>query len=39
LLPALAVLTTLGGITVLQRGWTALVRIPAVAGARTSRRG
>lgn len=32
LLPALAVLTTLGGITVLQRGWTALVRVPAADG-------
>jgi len=39
LLPALAVLTALGGITVLQRGWTALVRILAVAGPRPSRRG
>jgi CDP-diacylglycerol--glycerol-3-phosphate 3-phosphatidyltransferase len=29
LLPALAVLTALGGATVLQRGWTALVRVPA----------
>jgi hypothetical protein len=28
LLPALAVLTALGGLTVLQRGWTALVRLP-----------
>lgn len=27
LLPALAVLTLLGGLTVLQRGWTALVRV------------
>jgi CDP-diacylglycerol--glycerol-3-phosphate 3-phosphatidyltransferase len=39
LLPALAVLTTLGGITVLQRGWTALARIPTVARLRPSRRG
>lgn len=37
LLPALAVLTTLGGITVLQRGWTALVRIPATTKLRPSR--
>ena len=37
LLPALAVLTTLGGITVLQRGWTALVRIPATTRLRPSR--
>jgi CDP-diacylglycerol--glycerol-3-phosphate 3-phosphatidyltransferase len=29
LLPALAVLVVLGGVTVLQRGWTALVRVPA----------
>jgi CDP-diacylglycerol---glycerol-3-phosphate 3-phosphatidyltransferase len=29
LLPALAILTVLGGVTVLQRGWTALVRVPA----------
>jgi CDP-diacylglycerol--glycerol-3-phosphate 3-phosphatidyltransferase len=29
LLPALGVLTVLGGVTVLQRGWTALVRVPA----------
>jgi hypothetical protein len=29
LLPSLAVLTTLGAATVLQRGWTALVRVPA----------
>lgn len=28
LLPALAVLVVLGGVTVLQRGWTALARIP-----------
>jgi CDP-diacylglycerol--glycerol-3-phosphate 3-phosphatidyltransferase len=39
LLPALAVLTTLGGITVIQRGWTALVRSPAVEGSQRSRRG
>lgn len=39
LLPALAVLTTLGGITVLQRGWTALVRISATTKLRPSRRG
>lgn len=33
LLPALAILTVLGGITVLQRGWSALVRVgpPPVA--------
>jgi CDP-diacylglycerol--glycerol-3-phosphate 3-phosphatidyltransferase len=32
LLPALAVLVVLGGVTVLQRGWTALARIrPSVA--------
>jgi CDP-diacylglycerol--glycerol-3-phosphate 3-phosphatidyltransferase len=37
LLPALAVLTTLGGITVLQRGWTALVRIPATTRLRPAR--
>lgn len=37
LLPALAVLTTLGGITVLQRGWTALVRISATTRLRPSR--
>lgn len=37
LLPSLAVLTTLGGITVLQRGWTALVRIPATTRLRPSR--
>lgn len=30
LLPALAILTALGGVTVLQRGWTALRRIPSV---------
>ncbi len=29
LLPALVVLTVLGGVTLLQRGWTALVRVPA----------
>jgi CDP-diacylglycerol--glycerol-3-phosphate 3-phosphatidyltransferase len=29
LLPALAILTTLGAVTVLQRGWVALVRVPA----------
>jgi CDP-diacylglycerol--glycerol-3-phosphate 3-phosphatidyltransferase len=29
LLPALAVLVVLGGVTVLQRGWTAWVRVPA----------
>jgi hypothetical protein len=28
LLPALAVLVALGGVTVAQRGWVALVRIP-----------
>jgi hypothetical protein len=27
LLPALAILTTLGGVTVLQRGWAALVKV------------
>jgi len=32
LLPALAVLTTLGGVTVLQRGWAALSRVPAADG-------
>lgn len=32
LLPALGVLTTLGGVTLLQRAWTALRRVPA-AGA------
>lgn len=32
LLPALAVLTALGGVTVLQRGWTALSRVPAEGG-------
>ncbi|MGZ8625987.1 MAG: CDP-alcohol phosphatidyltransferase family protein [Actinomycetota bacterium] len=31
LLPALEVLTALGGATVLQRGWTALVRVPAAS--------
>lgn len=30
LLPALAILTALGGVTVLQRGWTALARIPSI---------
>jgi CDP-diacylglycerol--glycerol-3-phosphate 3-phosphatidyltransferase len=30
LLPALAILVALGGVTVLQRGWTALVRVPAL---------
>lgn len=30
LLPALATLTVLGGVTVLQRGWTALARIPSI---------
>jgi CDP-diacylglycerol---glycerol-3-phosphate 3-phosphatidyltransferase len=29
LLPALAVLVVLGGVTVLQRGWTAFARVPA----------
>ncbi len=29
LLPSLAILTALGGVTVLQRGWTALARVPA----------
>jgi CDP-diacylglycerol--glycerol-3-phosphate 3-phosphatidyltransferase len=29
LLPALAILTLLGGVTVLQRAWTALTRVPA----------
>jgi CDP-diacylglycerol--glycerol-3-phosphate 3-phosphatidyltransferase len=29
LLPALAILTVLGGVTVLQRAWTALARVPA----------
>jgi CDP-diacylglycerol--glycerol-3-phosphate 3-phosphatidyltransferase len=29
LLPALAILTVLGGVTVVQRGWTALARVPA----------
>jgi CDP-diacylglycerol--glycerol-3-phosphate 3-phosphatidyltransferase len=29
LMPALAILTLLGGVTVIQRGWTALVRVPA----------
>jgi CDP-diacylglycerol--glycerol-3-phosphate 3-phosphatidyltransferase len=38
LLPALAVLTTLGGVTVLQRGWTALVRVPPREPARSARR-
>jgi CDP-diacylglycerol--glycerol-3-phosphate 3-phosphatidyltransferase len=33
LLPALAVLTVLGGVTVLQRGWNALARVPAAATA------
>lgn len=32
LLPALAVLTTLGGVTVLQRGWAALSRVPSAEG-------
>jgi hypothetical protein len=27
LLPALAILTVLGGITIVQRGWSALVRV------------
>lgn len=31
LLPALAILTALGAVTVLQRGWTALARVPAAA--------
>lgn len=39
LLPALGVLTALGGVTVLQRGWVALRRIPpAGAGGRTPER-
>jgi CDP-diacylglycerol--glycerol-3-phosphate 3-phosphatidyltransferase len=29
LLPALAILTTLGAVTVVQRGWVALARVPA----------
>jgi hypothetical protein len=29
LLPALAILTVLGGVTVLQRAWMALARVPA----------
>jgi CDP-diacylglycerol--glycerol-3-phosphate 3-phosphatidyltransferase len=33
LLPALAILTALGGLTVVQRGWTALARIPPVTDA------
>jgi CDP-diacylglycerol---glycerol-3-phosphate 3-phosphatidyltransferase len=33
LLPALAVLTILGGVTLVQRGWTALARIPPAGAA------
>lgn len=36
LLPALLVLTVLGGVTVVQRTWTALARIPAAPEARPS---
>ncbi len=37
LLPALAVLTVLGGATVLQRGWTGLVRVPSAFAPRPPR--
>jgi CDP-diacylglycerol--glycerol-3-phosphate 3-phosphatidyltransferase len=33
LLPALAILTTLGAVTVVQRGWMALTRVPARSAA------
>lgn len=34
LLPMLALLVALGGVTVLQRGWSAMHRVPAVRGGR-----
>jgi hypothetical protein len=39
LLPALTVLTVLGAVTVLQRGWTAFARVPAGPAPRASHPG